>query len=72
MTPSVRAKRTAISMHESYDVLNLSLVASHVIAVPSALVMLKGVKISGFVTVLHLYSTLITVSSDKAAEYIIF
>lgn len=58
-------------MHVAYDVLNLSLLNLHVIAVPSALVMLKRVKMSELVTVLHSHSTLIIVSSAKAAEHVI-
>ncbi len=60
-----------VSMHIMYDVLNLSLITLHFIAVPSAVVMLNGVKMSGLVTMLHLHRTLITVSCAKAAEYII-
>lgn len=60
-----------ISMHVAYDVLNLSLVTLHVIAVPSALVMLKRVKMSGLVTTLNLHSTFFTVSCAKEAVYVI-
>lgn len=49
------------------DVINLWLLTLHVIVVTSVLVMLKRVKEFVLVTVLHSHSTLITVSSVKAA-----